>query len=136
MKKEIFVSRGCVNRLLLGLDAYEVLPKRCNLYRIGKVYPLCGISDTYVKVLSSELINARSINDAIWCDMGVDASKREDYVVSRCGKGAWLMSLDVCLVRLSLVDGNARGTALRKDFLRKIWIRNSASEGAFISKDS
>lgn len=134
-KVELSLSRERVSRLLEGKEVYEIISHRANKYNVGWTYPLYGVKDTYIKVLSSELVNVRYVADEVWDDIGSDLS-HEEYARKQCGFDAWLISSNVYVLKLVLTDEYVAKPTRVVEGLRKAWVRDIRKEGLFIGKES
>lgn len=130
---ELSLSRERVSRLLNGEEVYEILSHRANKYNVGCTYPLYGIKDTYIKVLSNELVNVRLVSDEVWENIGSELS-HEEYASKHCGANTWLMGSKVYVLKLVLTDEPIMKPSRMVKGLRKVWVRSVSNEGIFLSK--
>jgi hypothetical protein len=122
---ELSLSREKVKKLLEGEEVYEVLSHRANKYNVGWTYPLYGIQDTYIKVLSNELVNIRSIDK----DVGGD-----EHIKRQCGELAWTLGSKVYVLKLVLTSEYVEKPSREVKGLKKAWVKNVQQSGMFISK--
>lgn len=131
-RMEISLSKDSIARLLEGKIAYEVLPKRAYRFKVGSAYKVLGVEDTYINVLSSELVYPMELD---YSKFGIyNTEDKKAFIDKRCGEGTWTLNNRVFFLKLENCIEPPRNLRLKDKFVRKTHIKSMMDVGMFTSK--